>query len=94
MRGTILVFSDGFEDIQTQKKKLDEFLSLDHKLFILHGNIEIDSEVFQRCSSDKRKIILATNIAETSITIDDVVSLLNFSIFYLFLRTFATEKVN
>jgi HrpA-like RNA helicase len=45
-----------------------------YKILQLHSSIskKVQAEVFEPISPGKHKIILATNIAETSITIDDV----------------------
>lgn len=76
----ILVFLPGIDDIQKQKNMIDvELKNLDYESFVLHSGVnstnalEINS-VFGKMPQGKRKIILSTNIAETSITIDDVVS--------------------
>lgn len=70
----------GYDDIITMKNIINEELSRFRKagtpivIYTLHSNMQTynQREVFQP-SPDKRKIILSTNIAETSITIEDVV---------------------
>lgn len=75
--GAILVFLPGYGDIvslrdllRNQSNSRDKFLIL-----CLHSQMSsIDqSKVFRPSPRGLRKVILATNIAETSITIDDVV---------------------
>ncbi|XP_046399834.1 3'-5' RNA helicase YTHDC2-like isoform X2 [Ischnura elegans] len=78
--GAVLVFLPGYEEItslrdkiyQEEKKMVDV---MKFNLFILHSNMQtIDQKrVFHPSPAGVRKIILSTNIAETSITIDDVV---------------------
>lgn len=74
--GSILVFLPGYDDIMfCQEYIINEFERLGEiVMFLLHGGMQIGSQrdVF-RTIPGKRKVILATNIAETSITIDDVV---------------------
>lgn len=78
---SILVFLPGIDDIQTQKNMIDmELKDSDYESFVLHSgvngtNASEVNRVFGKISQGKRKIILSTNIAETSITIDDVVSI-------------------
>ncbi|CAL1527826.1 unnamed protein product [Lymnaea stagnalis] len=76
--GAILVFVPGWEDI----KKLNEAIqntprckSGSLKVIPLHSLMPTvnQREVFERPPPGVRKIVIATNIAETSITIDDVV---------------------
>ena len=45
------------------------------EIHCLHSQVEISKQidVFKHASEGKRKVILSTNIAETSVTIDDVV---------------------
>ncbi|KAH8419691.1 hypothetical protein KR009_001107 [Drosophila setifemur] len=78
--GTILIFLPGFGEIQTVHDAL-----LDNALFSpragkfilvpLHSSLssEDQSLVFKKAPPGKRKIVLSTNIAETSVTIDDCV---------------------
>lgn len=73
--GAILVFLPGYEDIVACQDRImsSNMPQHDYKLFMLHGSMQIQHQhdVFQKFAN-KQKIILATNIAETSITIDDV----------------------
>ncbi|XP_074041898.1 3'-5' RNA helicase YTHDC2 isoform X2 [Leptinotarsa decemlineata] len=74
--GSILVFLPGYDDILICSDRIrGSSLSHDtYKIFFLHSsmNIRDQQDVFKKLHQ-KRKIILSTNIAETSITIDDVV---------------------
>ncbi|KAH9536794.1 hypothetical protein CY35_16G018300 [Sphagnum magellanicum] len=77
--GAVLVFLPGWEDITRARDCLDasplfgnpsKFL-----LLPLHSMVPLSEQrkVFQRPPKGVRKIVLATNIAETAMTIDDVV---------------------
>lgn len=80
MDESILVFLPGFSDINEQKELMESRADLKNSiLFLLHSGIsKQNTEVFECVSPNTRKIILSTNIAETSITINDVVSLKQF----------------
>ncbi|XP_053390131.1 ATP-dependent DNA/RNA helicase DHX36-like, partial [Mercenaria mercenaria] len=76
--GAILVFLPGWTDISELHKMLtrDTFFSPSaFRLIPLHSMMPTmnQREVFDRPPEGVRKIVIATNIAETSITIDDVV---------------------
>ncbi|GAB1605067.1 3'-5' RNA helicase YTHDC2-like isoform X2 [Argonauta hians] len=76
--GAILVFLPGYEDIVSVKEKIVEdkrFESIRYLLFMLHSSMQsLDQKrVFKPSPAGIRKIILSTNIAETSLTINDVV---------------------
>ncbi|KAF9972451.1 hypothetical protein BGZ73_004433 [Actinomortierella ambigua] len=82
--GAILCFVSGWEDMQEVQKHLTttRLLGVDFndtskfRIHMLHSTLPSLSqqEVFEPLADDRmRKIILATNIAETSITIQDVV---------------------
>ncbi|KAF8766215.1 hypothetical protein HU200_007721 [Digitaria exilis] len=77
--GAILVFLPGWEDInQTREKLLASQFFQDSSRFLvlsLHSMIPSSEQkkVFKRPPEGVRKIILSTNIAETAVTIDDVV---------------------
>lgn len=75
--GSILVFLPGYDDISICKERIQydkKFSMKAHKIFVLHGNMQMtdQSKVFLPLKNS-RKIILSTNIAETSVTIDDVI---------------------
>ncbi|KAL1211160.1 DExH-box ATP-dependent RNA helicase DExH1 [Cardamine amara subsp. amara] len=77
--GAILVFLTGWDEISKLLEKMNGNILLgDSSKFLilpLHGSMPTvnQREIFDRPPPNKRKIVLATNIAESSITIDDVV---------------------
>lgn len=77
--GAILVFLTGWDEISKVHDRLKEnnFLGDTGKFLVLplHGSMPTinQREIFDRPNPGVRKIVLATNIAESSITIDDVV---------------------
>ncbi|XP_024028397.1 DExH-box ATP-dependent RNA helicase DExH1 isoform X1 [Morus notabilis] len=77
--GAILVFLTGWDDISKllDKVKANRVLGDPSKFMVLplHGSMPTinQREIFDRPPPNQRKIVLATNIAESSITIDDVV---------------------
>ncbi|XP_073317491.1 DExH-box ATP-dependent RNA helicase DExH1 isoform X3 [Primulina huaijiensis] len=77
--GAILVFLSGWDEISNllDKVKASNFLGDRNKFLVLplHGSMPTinQREIFDNPPPNVRKIILSTNIAESSITIDDVV---------------------
>ena len=73
LQGDILIFMDGaYEISKTVNAILSNSWSNGLEVFSLYGNLppEKQDKVLQPCS--KRKIIVSTNIAETSLTIEGV----------------------
>ncbi|PAA52556.1 hypothetical protein BOX15_Mlig011851g1, partial [Macrostomum lignano] len=75
--GAVLIFVPGFEDIMSLYQMIRQSalpFARVAMLFVLHSQLRLDDQkaVFRPTPPDRRKIILATNIAETSLTIDDV----------------------
>ncbi|KAL7743180.1 hypothetical protein ACLKA6_016313 [Drosophila palustris] len=78
--GSILVFLPGFGEIQTVHDALLDSAMFSPRagkfvLVPLHSSLSSEDQamVFKRAPAGKRKIVLSTNIAETSVTIDDCV---------------------
>lgn len=78
--GTILIFLPGFAEIQMVHDALNDssvFSPRAGKFLIvpLHSTLSNEEQalVFKKAPQGKRKIVLSTNIAETSVTIDDCV---------------------
>ncbi|KAI2667144.1 ATP-dependent RNA helicase DHX30 [Labeo rohita] len=68
----------GWQDIKAVQQKLEEkaaFRSGSQLILPLHSSMAVSDQqtVFQRPPDGQRKIVLTTNIAETSVTIDDIV---------------------
>ena len=76
--GAMLVFLTGFEDIKGVNEALAQCTAtgrFEHATVIpLHGSMPTAHQriIFDPAPNGTRKVVLATNIAETSITIDDV----------------------
>ncbi|KAJ0171743.1 hypothetical protein K1T71_012506 [Dendrolimus kikuchii] len=75
--GAILVFLPGWSEIKYTKELLDEYYgeSSIHMILPVHSRLSTSDQtkMFSQPPPGVRKIVLATNIAETSITIPDVV---------------------
>ncbi|KAJ8938405.1 hypothetical protein NQ314_011511 [Rhamnusium bicolor] len=76
--GSILVFLTGFKEISTMNKLItssNKFPPQKYIIIPLHSQMPTveQKQIFVPAPPGKRKIIISTNIAETSITIDDVV---------------------
>ncbi|RZF41369.1 hypothetical protein LSTR_LSTR000083 [Laodelphax striatellus] len=71
--GAILVFLPGWDTIRKVRDELDAYSDL----FVVpvHSRLSHDDQrkIFMQPPRGKRKVVLATNIAETSITINDVI---------------------
>jgi pre-mRNA-splicing factor ATP-dependent RNA helicase DHX16 len=80
-KGDILVFFTGQEEIEAAAENLEETMrTLGNKVGELmicpiYANLpsEMQAKIFEPTPPGARKVVLATNIAETSITIDGVV---------------------
>ncbi|KNA19941.1 hypothetical protein SOVF_056430 isoform B [Spinacia oleracea] len=77
--GAVLVFMTGWDDISSLKDKLQAHPILGDPSRVLllacHSSMASSEQrlIFEKPEDGVRKIVLATNIAETSITIDDAV---------------------
>ncbi|KKA29247.1 hypothetical protein TD95_002059 [Thielaviopsis punctulata] len=76
-RGGILIFLPGAVEINRLCSELSRISSL--WVLPLHASLETKEQkrVFQRPPQNKRKVVVATNVAETSITIDDIVAVVD-----------------
>ncbi|CAK7326664.1 unnamed protein product [Dovyalis caffra] len=81
--GAVLVFMTGWDDISSLKDKLQAHPLLGDPSRVLlltcHGSMASSEQrlIFDEPEDGVRKIVLATNIAETSITINDIVFVLD-----------------
>ncbi|VDK79294.1 unnamed protein product [Litomosoides sigmodontis] len=77
IHGSILVFLPGYEDILAVRDKAIKMQGCSTKpaIFTLHSQMgsQDQQRVFEPVGCGYRKVILSTNIAEASLTIDDVV---------------------
>ncbi|KAJ3671464.1 hypothetical protein LUZ60_007543 [Juncus effusus] len=80
--GDILIFMTGKDDIDKMVSKLEEKIQnleegsvMDALVLPLHGSLppEMQVRVFSEAPANCRRFIVATNIAETSLTVDGVV---------------------
>ncbi len=73
----VLVFLPGINEIV----QLHDFLCQDpsYLIVVLHSTISKEDQEFAMvsCPRDKKKIVLATNIAESSLTIPDVICVID-----------------
>ena len=71
--GDVLAFLPGAEEIRRAARNLEAFADRQNLLVLpLHGSLPAAEQTRALRPADRRKIILATNIAETSLTIEGV----------------------
>ena len=72
--GDVLVFLPGVGDLQRVARKLDDSLPPGTDLHLLHGELPLEAQdaALKPAPAGRRKVILATSIAETSLTIEGV----------------------
>jgi ATP-dependent helicase HrpB len=72
--GDVLVFLPGVADLQRVDRKLGDSLPPDTDLHLLHGELPLEAQdaALRPAPAGRRKVILATSIAETSLTIEGV----------------------
>ena len=76
--GDVLVFLPGGGEIRRAAEDLAELAARANLLVLpLHGELSADEQDRAVARADRRKIILATNVAETSVTIDGVVAVID-----------------
>ncbi|MGI4760748.1 MAG: ATP-dependent helicase HrpB [Janthinobacterium lividum] len=72
--GDVLVFLPGVADLQRVDRKLGDSLPAHTDLHLLHGELPLEAQdaALRPAPAGRRKVILATSIAETSLTIEGV----------------------
>ena len=72
--GDVLVFLHGVADLQRVDRKLGDSLAPGTDLHLLHGELPLEAQqaALRPAPVGRRKVILATSIAETSLTIEGV----------------------
>lgn len=76
--GDVLVFLPGAGDIRRALEALGELSKSENfVVFPLHGDLSIDEQARAVAPNERRKVVLSTNVAETSITIDGVTSVID-----------------
>ncbi|GAB2950989.1 ATP-dependent helicase HrpB [Hymenobacter coalescens] len=72
--GDVLVFLPGLADQRRVGEKLEAGLPADVDLHMLHGDLPLDQQdaALRPAPAGRRKVVLATSIAETSLTIEGV----------------------
>lgn len=71
-KGGVLVFLPGVGEINRVQGLLDGSLPGDVRVLPLHGGLPLKAQRAAIAAGEGRKIVLATNIAETSLTIDGI----------------------
>lgn len=81
-RGTVLIFLPGYDTIVELKKLLEQTMPVDRvwRIYPLHSSITLEeqSKIFDKTIVNERKVILATNIAESSITVPNCEYVIDF----------------
>ncbi len=77
-RGDILVLLPGVEEIRRSAKALARQAEQSDLLVLpLHGSLSSDDQDRALLPANRRKVVLATNVAETSLTIDGVTTVID-----------------
>jgi ATP-dependent helicase HrpB len=72
--GDILCFLPGMREIERTR---GELANVDALVLPLHGSLDVNAQERALAPADRRKVILATNIAETSLTVEGVTDVID-----------------
>ena len=72
--GDMLCFLPGMREIERTRAELANVEAL---VLPLHGSLDVDAQERALAPADRRKVILATNIAETSLTVEGVTDVID-----------------
>jgi ATP-dependent helicase HrpB len=72
--GDVLCFLPGMREIERTR---GELLNISALVLPLHGSLDVDTQERALAPADRRKVILATNIAETSLTVEGVTDVID-----------------
>ncbi len=76
--GDVLVFLPGAAEIRRSLAALEPLAEAEDLLVLpLHGDLSIDAQARAVEPADRRKVILSTNVAESSVTIDGVTAVVD-----------------
>jgi ATP-dependent helicase HrpB len=76
--GGVLVFLPGMAEIRQTAKELEPFAqSRDVAIFPLHGDLPAEQQDAALLSTERRKVVLATNVAETSVTVEGIIGVVD-----------------
>jgi ATP-dependent helicase HrpB len=73
-RGDTLCFLPGVREIDAARAQL---AGIDALVLPLHGSLDVDAQERALAPASRRKVILATNVAETSLTVDGVTEIID-----------------
>src|SRR6266516_2547896 len=73
-KGDILCFLPGVREIEAARAQL---AGVDALVLPLHGSLGVDAQERALAPAQRRKVILATNVAETSLTVDGVTEVID-----------------
>ncbi|MFO1518930.1 MAG: ATP-dependent helicase HrpB [bacterium] len=76
-QGDILVFLPGMGDIRKSEETLLQTFGKELRILPLHGELSREAQHLVFKKSDRTKVILSTNVAETSLTIDGVTTVID-----------------
>lgn len=74
--GNVLVFLPGAREIRRCQQALAE-LESDVKVLVLHGDLPLEDQIRAVTPDSTRRVVLATNVAESSVTIPDVTTVID-----------------
>ena len=76
--GDLLIFLPGAAEIRRAEQALAPLAEASRVVVLaLHGDLSLAAQARVVAPSDRRKVILSTNVAETSVTIDGVVAVID-----------------
>ncbi len=77
--GSVLVFLPGQREINAVARELRERLPADVQIQALHGALSLERQqaAIDPAPAGKRKVVLATNVAETSLTIEGIAAVVD-----------------